>query len=177
MLGHAVSNSLHMFEYHSNAFAHHPYESRWYEWLIDQRPLLDSWTALGDKRSVVSTFVNPLVCFGGLAALTCQLFLAIRKKDKVSVYLLVFYGCMLIPWIFIARTTFIYQYFICTQVLILMICHAISQLRFRNEDRVIGAVALASVFLFMMFFPVISGLEVPAEYIDSMLMISPSWVF
>lgn len=177
IIGHAVSNSIHMYQYHANVTASHPFASPWYSWLINWIPLLDSRTAIGTNTSVVATFINPLVCILGLVAVGCQAFLAFAKKNTTSRILLVLYFVMLAPWMLITRTVFIYQYFICTQVLILMICHTIWCMNFKNEDKVIRLVAIISISLFVIFFPVISGMEVSRNYVEGFLKWLPKWWF
>lgn len=141
-----------MYQYHSNVTSGHPYESSWYSWLINWIPLIDSRTAIGTNTSVVETY-------------------------EIARILLVFYFVMLTPWMLITRTVFIYQYFICTQVLILMICHSIMCMDFKKEDKILRVVCGISISLFIMFFPVISGMEVSRAYVDQILKWLPKWWF
>lgn len=177
LIEHAISNSIHMFEYHSNVTAEHPYASPWYSWLIDWHPLTDFRLITDDYKAVIATFVNPFVCFAGLASVIHHAYLAIRKKDNVSALLLVFYISMLLPWVFITRTVFIYQYFVCTKVLILMICRSIQCIGFKREDSVIKFSAVVSGALFVLFFPVLSGVLFNIDYVDKILTVFPDWWF
>lgn len=177
LIEHAVSNSVHILEYHRNVSAPHPYASPWYSWPFDWLPLIDSRTYIGDNKGVVATFVNPFVCYAGLVSVFHHIYMAIRKKDVTSALLTVMYVCMLLPWVFISRTVFIYQYFICTKVLILMICRSIQCMGFKHENSVIKFTAGVSVALFVMFFPVVSGIMVHKDYIEGILHILPDWWF
>ena len=103
--------------------------------------------------------------------------MAVKKKDVASALLITFYMSMLLPWVFITRTVFIYQYFICTKVLILMICRSIQCIVFKKENSVIKFTAGVSTALFVMFFPVLMGAMVKADYIDNILTLLPDWWF
>ena len=177
ILEHAISNAKRILVFHLGANKGHPYESSWYSWPFDMVPLVDFREYVAGYKSVVSTFVNPLVCYLGLVSLFHNIYLAVRKKDNTSAILVIFYFCMLAPWMFITRTVFIYQYFICTKVLILMICRSIQCMNFKKENRVIHATAIASLALFIIFFPVISGVMVNEKYINEVLKILPTWRF
>ncbi|ETP72621.1 putative integral membrane protein [Lachnospiraceae bacterium JC7] len=176
ILQHAISNSIHMLSYHRGVNAPHPYESSWYTWLFDWIPLVDSRVYIGEYKGVIATFVNPFICYTGLAAVAHHVYLSYRR-DKIAAILLVFYICMLLPWMFISRTVFIYQYFICTKVLIFMICYSIYKLRFINEEKVLCAVAGISGFLFIAYLPVLSGVLVKTAYINEILKVLPKWWF
>ncbi len=173
---HAVSNSINMLNYHKSVNQPHSFESKWYTWLFDWIPLVDFRTTSGSYKCTIATFVNPFICFAGLISVFHHLYLTI-KKDIPSALLIVFYLAMLLPWVFISRTVFIYQYFICTKILILMICHSIQVLPFQDETKVIRLTGTVSAVLFVIFFPVISGIMVNANYINQILNIFPKWWF
>lgn len=174
---HAVSNAALMLDYHSGVKSPHPYESEWYEWLIDRRPLLDAITYTSDSRSsiTVSTFGNPLILICGLISFIHNIWLWRCKGCVKSGYLVIAYLSMLMPWFFIHRTVFIYQYFVCILIIILMICVSIGHLK--HQKKVGNIMMYSSLVLFLMFFPVISGTEVSREYIRQALEWLPTWVF
>ena len=49
-----INNQVNMFVYHSQSVlgSTHPYSSRWYQWLIDWRPILYvlEWPSAGARR-------------------------------------------------------------------------------------------------------------------------------
>ena len=108
---------------------------------------------------------------------THHIYMTVKKKDVTSALLLVFYISMFLPWVFITRTVFIYQYFICTKVLILMICRSIQCIGFKHENSVIKLTAVMSTALFVVFFPVLSGVMVSMKYLDEILTMLPNWWF
>ena len=176
IIQHAISNSISAYEYHKDVTSAHSYESKWYTWLFDWVPLVDFRGTVSGYKSVVATFVNPFICYIGLASVAHHIYLTV-KKDLTSAILLVFYLSMLLPWVFISRTVFIYQYFICTKILILMICRSIQCLKFKKENSVIYLMTGVSAAFCMLYFPVISGVFVNSKYINEMLKIFPKWWF
>lgn len=170
----AVSNAQLMLSYHSNTVFDHPYASEWYEWLIDRRPLLDTYTALGDGNiSTAATFFNPLLCWGGLAALFHQFYLMKKKGDRTAEYLVIAYGSVLLPWLLIHRTVFIYQYFLGGLLLPLMI---LNSLRYAKHGKgLMIALSAVSVALFVLFFPVLTGIDTSADYVNQVLEWLPTW--
>ncbi len=191
ILTHAIDSSIGMYNYHKDLDATHPFQSPWYSWLFDWIPLIDARNNIGDYKSTIATFVNPFVCFVGLASVIHHFYLSYTeikgniRYDKegigapcyISTILLVFYLCMLAPWFFVTRIVFIYQYFICTMILILMICNSIRNLTFKREDKVIRTAGIVSALLFAVYLPVISGIQANAKYIDEILRILPKWWF
>ncbi len=174
---HMTENAVAMFSYHSEVTASHPYESPWYDWLTDKQPLLDAINVFDNgKVSSIATFINPVVAFGGLAALVHNIYLWRVKKNVTGQFLAIAYISMLMPWFFIHRTVFIYQYFGCVLVMILLICNSLlnSGTKIRRNEKIAVCVSFA---LFIIFFPQISGIEVKREYIKQVLELVPTWIF
>lgn len=168
-------NQIYMLKYHENTVFEHPYSSQWYEWFWIKRPLLDSFTRLsGGKISVISTFGNPLIWWGGIPALFFNLYLWQIKRDERSGYLCISYFAMLVPWFFIHRTVFIYQYFACSTILVLMLgnsCRFIKQAK-----KIMVLYLLAVIAVFMLFYPVMSGYPVSRAFSAEWLEWLESWV-
>ncbi len=174
-IAHAIENSKYMLSYHSGMKRQHTYMSEWYEWIIDRRSLLDSFTNMGDKVSTVSTFINPLIAIFGTLAFIHNFYLWRRKGDKASRFLVIAYLSMLMPWLFIHRTVFIYQYFGCILVMIPLICKSVMSMKHYRIASV--ALIVISMALFIMFYPAISGIDVSRSYVKNVLEWLPTWVF
>ncbi|MGN0552398.1 MAG: phospholipid carrier-dependent glycosyltransferase [Oscillospiraceae bacterium] len=175
---HAISNSVSMLNYHSGVKADHPYESEWYEWLIDRRSLLDAITVIPGERegiSSVATFGNPIILICGLAAFLHNIWLWRCKGCQKARFLVIAYLSMLMPWLFIHRTVFIYQYFGCIMIIVLILCNSVMNLK---KPRRSGLILLcSSIVLFIMFYPVISGFETDRSYVKLWLEWLPTWTF
>lgn len=170
----AIDNGKLMLSYHSATVFEHPYSSEWYEWLWDKRPLLDAYSVLnGDKISVVATFINPLLCWGGFAALFHQIYLWKTRRSNNAVFLVLAYASVMLPWLFIHRTVFIYQYFLGMLFMVLMLANSFSHcLKGRKYMIVTGVI---SSMLFLLFYPVLSGMAVNIHFVNQILEWLPTW--
>lgn len=177
LLQQITDNAKHMLSYHSSVTDTHAYESPWYSWIIDWKPLLDAFTMTGDETiSSVATFGNPLIIISGFAAFVHNIYLWRVKKNTTAQFLSIAYISMLMPWTFIHRTVFIYQYFGCILIIVLLICNSLMQMKRRIKIRE-AALITASLLLFIMFFPEISGVSTDREYTSKVLEWLPSWIF
>lgn len=177
IIEHAIENSMHMLSYHSDAKKPHPYSSEWYEWLIDKQPVLDSFCSIPDKEAVcsVATFGNPLILYAGLVSFVHNIWLWRAKKNTNSRFLVIAYLAMLMPWLLIHRTVFIYQYFVCILILILMLCNSVINLKNTEKKEIIlGGLSFS---LFILFFSELSGVMVNREYVNQVLEWLPTWIF
>ena len=171
-----VDNGKLMLGYHSSTVFEHPYSSEWYEWLIDRKPLLDSYTVLKDGQiSTIATFGNPLLVWGGLVCWFHQIYLWRCKNCKNAQFLCIAAASVFIPWLFIHRTVFIYQFFPCMILMILMISNSVCHLC--KKKWVMIGISSLSIGLFVLFFPVLSGNAVDAEFVNIVLEWLPTWKF
>lgn len=175
-----LQNQDFMFSYHSGVHSEHPYSSRWYQWLIDQRPILYYLQYYNDgTRSSFGAFLNPVLCWAGLAAIAVCGYLAVFRRDKTSEFIVIGYLAQLLPWVFITRTTFEYHYFPASLFLVLAICRVFSMMQQNIKHWRFNVYGLAglSCALFVMFYPVLSGKTVDAKLAGTLLQWLPSWPF
>lgn len=171
-----LENAEYMFTYHEDCLFDHPYSSEWYEWIINKKPLLDSYTELeGEMVSAVATFGNPLILWGGFLSLFHQIYLWQIRKCRNAQYLVIAYLSVMMPWLFIGRTVFIYQYFLGILILILMLTNSFCHRKEGKVGRIVFA--MASIILFVMFYPVLSGVPVKSEYVTQVLEWMQAWNF
>lgn len=175
-----LQNQEFMFTYHSGVTAEHPYSSRWYQWIIDQRPILYYLEYFDDgTRSSFGAFLNPVLCWAGLVSVVIMGWLAVSRRDKTAAFIFIGYLAQLLPWVFITRITFEYHYFPSAVFLLLALAYIFALMRRQALDwkwRVGGLTAL-SLILFAAFYPVLSGARVNAELAGSLLGWLPSWPF
>jgi 4-amino-4-deoxy-L-arabinose transferase-like glycosyltransferase len=176
-----IDNQKYMWNYHSTLEATHPYSSVWYQWMLDIRPILYYLEYFGDNtKSAFAAFSNPLVCWGGLCAMGGMAWLAIRDRDKRALFILLGYVANLLPWVLVSRLTFAYHYFPCTVFLVLALARIFEELRLRDWrwPLSVGGFTAASVGLFVMFYPVLSGLRVSMDYTTHFLKwFTDTWPF
>lgn len=171
-----LENQRFMFTYHSGLVATHPYSSRWWQWLLDLRPIL-YYLSYGDGTvSTIGAFVNPLLCWGGLLALPVLAYRA-AKRDRTALFLLVGYLAQMLPWVFISRLTFEYHYFAATLFLVLALGYVFDRLRRRGYLGIVYAFTAANGVLFALFYPVLTGVTIPRNYAWNVLKWLPDWPF
>ena len=175
-----LDNQEYMFNYHSGVVATHPYSSRWYQWILDIRPILYYLQYLPDgMRSSFGAFVNPALCWGGFMALFVLLYLVLARRDETAAFILLGYLAQLVPWMFVSRLTFEYHYFPCTVFLVLAIGYVFSIFcqNGRHGRRCVWGFALGSLALFALFYPALSGAPVDNALATRLLGWLPSWPF
>ena len=171
-----LENQRFMFTYHAGLVATHPYSSRWWQWLLDLRPIL-YYLSYGDGTvSTIGAFVNPLLCWGGLLALPVLAYRAVRH-DRTALFLLVGYLAQVLPWVFISRLTFEYHYFAATLFLVLALGYVFDRLRQRGFFGIVYVFTAASGALFALFYPVLTGVTVSRNYAWNVLKWLPDWPF
>ncbi|MCR5609100.1 MAG: glycosyltransferase family 39 protein, partial [Lachnospiraceae bacterium] len=199
LFGRMLANQYTMFSYHSEVKFEHAYASRWYEWPLIIKPIwYYSGVLDGDMREGISAFGNPLVWWAGIAAFIYMLKLWIKKKDQLAMFITIGYFAGMIPWVPIARLTFIYHYFPSVPFVVLMVIYAIYRIveehpecEFYKIDLngekpalvktkvktiyLMYAYAALVIILFIMFYPVLSGAPVDKDYVSNWLRWFDSW--
>ena len=103
-------NQQYMLSYHSGVTDTHPYSSRWYQWLLDIRPILYYMdNSVSGVTTRFAAFVNPVVCWGGLLAILACAFHGIVRRSGKALFIFIGYLAQLVPWFFIGRITLAYQ--------------------------------------------------------------------
>lgn len=176
-----VEYQEHMYDYHSKLVATHPYSSQWWEWPFMKRPV---WYYNGKNPepgqiSSISSFGNPLIWWTGIFAVIAALYISIKRKDKRMYVLWIAYLSQYLPWMLVPRLTFLYHYFAMVPFMILAIVYIFTRFEEgRDNKRWIRWVYTGiAVVLFIMYYPVISGMEVSKEYVMIALRHFDSWVF
>ena len=171
-----------MLDYHSSPKPTHPFESSWYSWPFDWRPI---WyyqgTGLPDgKYASIASFGSPLLWWGGLVGLASLAVRAARGRERAEgAFVLISYSAQLLPWLLVTRSTFIYHYFACVPFLALSLALVLKNLEERSHRDfkwVRISLAAAAVILFAFFYPALSGLPVSGAYARALEWL-PRWGF
>lgn len=180
-----------MYDYHRGVTEPHPYSSSWYEWPLDLRPIFyyQGYLLPENTGASIAGFGHPLLFWTGFIAFFIILFLIIRshvskagaENDGLGSKLLWFpvigWLSQYLPWVIAPRKlTFIYHYFSCVPFLVLMVGILFYTL---EKNKIISrkvTIIFMSVFLllFIAYYPVLSGLEVPRAYLN-VLRLLPRW--
>lgn len=183
-----------MFNYHSQLVAEHFFASPWYEWPFVVRPI---WyfskepVDVAGHYSTISAFGNPLIWWSGIPALLCAAVLWIRERRPWAAVALCGFLSVYLPWVLVPRLTFIYHYFTAVPFLIAALAGVFAKLpettvgafSIGREERKLTlaqllpwAVVGGSFILFLIYFPVISGMPTSKAYVNA-LELFPTWYF
>lgn len=172
-------NQKYMLHYHEGVNQSHPYSSRWYQWIVDGRPILYYMdNTVPGFTTRFAAFSNPVVCWAGLGAVILCAVQAFRRRSAKAAFVVVGYLSQLVPWMFIGRTTFEYHYFPSILFLILALSFLFSGLMEADEGwrRPVYGLTCLSAGLYALFYPVLIGLTIPTWY-EPLVKWIESWPF
>ncbi|WP_127578676.1 phospholipid carrier-dependent glycosyltransferase [Paenibacillus koleovorans] len=183
-----VSYQKHMYNYHSELKATHPFSSTWYEWPTMVKPV---WYYGGSelppgKASLIVALGNPLIWgWIGIGGILAALWMGYRRKDRRVLFLAIALGSVYVPWMLVPRLTFIYHFFAVVPFMILCLVYVIERLREETAGKPAHFWANAAVYaylglvllMFMLFYPILSGAEVNREYVETFLKWKDTWQF
>lgn len=169
-----------MYWYHSTLKATHPFESRWYTWLLDLRPVWyykNSYLEAGLQGSIAG-FYNPVICWAGLFCILLLLWRQVSARGTAKgAGVLILYASQLLSWMLVSRCTFMYHYFPSSVFALTAVVLVLTQMKRQDRAKKIGAgLCIAALVCFAWFYPVLSGLPVPTLWAQS-TKILPSYGF
>ena len=177
-----------MFDYHANLVAEHYFASPWYEWPLIIKPM---WYYQGQfeapgMASTILSFGNPAVWWTGLAGILFVLVYSVYRNalpalgaltgredadDRAMPIICVAFLSGYLPWVLVSRLTFIYHYFASVPWIIIATALGLKYLarhRKRLAYMLAAVLAVVAVALFVAFYPLASGVEVPRAWLDAM---------
>lgn len=170
-------NQVYMLTYHQGVDQEHPYSSRWWQWILDIRPILYYLEYNGEIKSAFGCFNNPAVAWGGLLAMITLPIAAIKRRSGTALFVLIGYLAQLLPWVFITRTTFAYHYFPSTVFIVLALCFVFNDLMERGKGKAVYGYTAVTTALFPLFYPVLTGIWANTQWCIKFLKWLPSWPF
>ncbi|OPZ86406.1 MAG: putative dolichyl-phosphate-mannose--protein mannosyltransferase [Firmicutes bacterium ADurb.Bin419] len=187
-LGEVVKYQKNMFKYHSELTDPHPWASPAYSWPFIKKPLLEyrNMSLPSNITSIMYVMGNPAIFWFGIVCVFAALLISIIKQDKRSVPFLVAFAFQYLPWFRVSRCIFIYHFFTSVPFLILSIVYVLNFLRedfpkimgkyigskraeittYKLSTAFIYSYLVLALALFIFLYPVISGMEIPTEYLN-----------
>lgn len=177
-----------MYDYHANLVAEHYFSSPWYEWPLIIKPMWyysAAFPAAGMASSILA-FGNPAIWWGCLAGMIFillysfvrNLLPALRVRpiridplDRMMPVVVIGFLSAYLPWVLVSRLTFIYHYFASVPFIILALCMTLcyAERRWPGPVRILRIVyVVIALMLFIGFYPLASGHEVPRAWCDAM---------
>jgi len=181
-LSNVLSSQKHMYDYHSKLQATHSFSSNWWEWPIIGKPVW-CYTARdlpADKISSIVIMGNPAVWWVGSLSTIVTAVIALCKKEKGMYVILIGAASLYLPWIAASRKLlFIYHFFATVPFIVLCATYFFMVLRkkFPKFKYIIYIYLAAVLILFVMFYPVLSGMIVSKSYAVAYLRWFNSWIF
>jgi dolichyl-phosphate-mannose--protein O-mannosyl transferase len=173
-VGELVYRQYTMFEYHDQLRATHPYQSSWWQWPLDLRPIAYYWKDLRANPSdsngccvaEITSLPNPLILWFGLLCVPLVALLAYLEKNKGYALLVLAYLLQWLPWAKSPRITFAYHFYV--DIPIVVLCNVIILQRLWNwqwgspQARLFARLAVGAyvgivVLSFVWFYPILSG--------------------
>lgn len=175
-----ISYTQGIYSYHKNLNATHPYQSYWYQWILDLRPIwYHNSTDLEGYRHTISCFTNPITTWIGFICVPYTLASMIMDRSKTAFLLLVGYFTALLPWVFVVdRCVFAYHFYPTSIFMLMAIVYTCNDIRKKAPKFkwILWVVAICSVLSFFFFLPVISGFGTSSSYLQITQWFS-SWYF
>ncbi|MFC3803738.1 glycosyltransferase family 39 protein [Cohnella sp. GCM10012308] len=171
-----------MYNYHAHLVATHPFASSWWEWPLMIKPIWYYGGAVAaDQVSSIVAMGNPAVWWIGIPAVAGAIFLLLRgrARDPRLVFLLIGLAAEYLPWVGVSRLTFIYHFFASVPFIILLIVYLLKEGRESvrlTRGHVYGYLG-AALLLFVLFYPILSGMTVDKSYVAHALRWFNSWIF
>jgi Gpi18-like mannosyltransferase len=185
-----------MFEYHDTLKATHPYQSSWWQWPLDLRPIAYYWKDLRTGASAndphaccvseITSLPNPLILWFGLLCVPLVAVLAWYEKNKAYALLVLAYLLQWLPWAKSPRITFAYHFYV--DIPIIILCNVIILQRLwhwhfskTEESRLyarigVCAYVLAVVLAFVWFYPILAGTPIPWNQWDARMWLGAHWI-
>ena len=174
-----LRNQHFMLTYHQGVHTPHPYESYWYQWIFDARPILYYRDlSVSGYKSLFASFNNPLVSWCGLLSFVAVVIQTIRRKCGRGLFIIIALLSQFVPWLGIGRILFAYHYFPTMLFLVFSIAYLMNDMLERRREgctlAVYGFTGCAAA-LYAVFYPALIGLYIPLWYSDILLRWFPSW--
>ncbi len=150
------------------AFESHSLASPFYTWPLLAKPVQEIYinSRLADNfRSTISMVGNPVIFWLGLLAMLGWAWQALKGQCRTAILLSGCYFAQFLPWILVQRPSFFYAYFPFVPILILGLATATGSAP-KYTKRTCAALLLSSSAIFLLFYPAISGLPMPAKYFE-----------
>jgi dolichyl-phosphate-mannose-protein mannosyltransferase len=145
----------------------HPYQSTWFEWMIDRRAIWYLYEPADGAQRGVLLIGNPLTMLAGLPALAWCAWAGMRQRRIDALAVAAIYAVSLGFWIVAAKPVqFYYHYFVPSMALLAALALALDELRTRGRGWLSGSLLAGSLALFAWFYPILSSapLEGPRAF-------------
>lgn len=128
---------------------------------------------VGDRFTSITAFGNPAIFWIGTVGILYLIYSLIRYRKLEVIFILSAFLALYLPYIFVGRLMFIYHFYYAVPFMILSIVYLFKELI--NRDKIIYIYLTIVISLFLAYYPVLSGYEVPKWYVDEYLVWFKGW--
>ena len=174
-----IDHTIGVYNYHATLTATHPFQSVWWQWVLNLKPIWYYFSSTETTVSTISAFGNPLLWWAGAGSIIYCFIALIRKRCSNAWIISVCFLCQIIPWVLVTRCVFIYHYYPSVPFMILSVVYCIAKIEAIQPlyRRHVHIFVFLCVLCFILFLPVIGGFNTTHFYIDNILRWLPSWYF
>lgn len=179
-IAHVAEQNEYMYNYHTNLKATHPYQSYWYQWLLDIRPIW--YYGRMSRRGVynsISCFTNPAISWVGFLCTIYTFVDTIRHRNRTGWVIMVGYLTAFLPWVLLVdRCVFAYHFYPTSFFMLLCIVYSFKALteKFAWGRKVMIFYLIVCTFLFFFFLPATVGFGAPQSFMKVLEWL-PTWYF
>ncbi|MBO9497822.1 MAG: phospholipid carrier-dependent glycosyltransferase [Novosphingobium sp.] len=165
-----------MYELQEQVVKPHPYMSRWYEWVIDWRPIWYLYERVDGAQRGVLLIGNPFTMIVGLAAVAWCGWAGFMERNRPALVFFGLYAVTIGMWIVAPKPVqFYYHYFLPSCFLLGALAVTLDQLWKEGWHKTALGSVIASVVLFAIFYPIISAAHLEGPYSFQHWMWLNSW--
>jgi dolichyl-phosphate-mannose-protein mannosyltransferase len=158
---HIVDYQFYMLKLQHSVIKHHPYQSVWWEWIIDKRSIWFLYENIDGAQRGVVMLGNPLAMWAGLPAVGWCLWAGVKQERRDALAAALFYLTSILMWVSNGKPIqFYYHYLLPGAFLMACLALALDAL-WRRTDRwrwIAPGVLGGSLLLFAVFFPILDAL-------------------
>lgn len=154
----------------------HPYQSSWWTWPLDLRPIWYLYEPVDGIQRGVLLVGNPAVLWGGLAALGYCLVEGARRRSMALFAPVALWAGGYLPWVVIPKKIgFFYYYYLPSLLICLAIAAAIEAIDPTGKRRLAWVAVGIAAFLFVDFYPILAATALDGPQAFTRWMWLKSW--
>jgi dolichyl-phosphate-mannose-protein mannosyltransferase len=137
----------------------HPYQSVWWQWVLDLRPIWYFYEPVAGVQRGVLFLGNPVICWGGLVALGACLWAGLRRGAPALLVPVALWAAPLLLFMLAPKAVqFYYHYLIPSLMLCFASAGALDHYFWQRGRKIVPYLAIgAAALIFLEFYPIISA--------------------
>jgi dolichyl-phosphate-mannose--protein O-mannosyl transferase len=164
-----------MYWYHTRLSATHAYQSLWYTWPFDWRPVYYYVGNFGDKIAQIYALGNPIILWSGIIAVIFAILRLTKRPMFALGLILTAYLSFWLPWSLSPRIMFLYHYTPSVIFLALLLAVSLKNLwEIKIGKILVSGYLLLVIITFIYFYPHFAAYPVSTTFNNSYFWLN-SW--